>query len=392
MTIPVIPASHRSDAGGRGLETSLQAPSQRESEAAKAWTPTCHPCPPTFSLVRFSVRLIMILIQHSASASILSANRSGMPTHPQVRTTRWPWMAVRFSVFAIACLLFSPVQAQERRRGNTEEDEALKPRPVKLTSKDGVELQTFYFPSDKGKEAVPVMIIHEWKGSGNYASLALALRQAGHAALVVEYRGHGNSQNYKDAQGRAKTFSIATMGRRDVEAILRYDLEAAKQFLKKENNAGRLNLNALVLVGSGEGAILAAHWAARDWKFPTVGRIKQGQDVKGLVYVSPAKNVEGIAIDKVMTDRNLMQLPTLVISGTQGSDAKDSIQIAKRLEVMKKRANRGQATGYEYQELPTPLRGAALVKEVSSVIPLIIAFIGDNIEISDSSNEWIERQ
>jgi pimeloyl-ACP methyl ester carboxylesterase len=140
-------------------------------------------------------------------------------------------------VMFVVALLAAPTPATAQRPGKSdgeeEKDPALEPRPEILTTKDGVKITAYYFPSEKGKEAIPVMIVHEWKGqAAPYMKLCKALREAGFAAIVVEYRGHGNSKTYRDRTGAEHRFNISTMGRRDTEAIVRYDLEEAKHFLK----------------------------------------------------------------------------------------------------------------------------------------------------------------
>ncbi|MCM2373553.1 alpha/beta hydrolase [Aporhodopirellula aestuarii] len=296
-----------------------------------------------------------------------------------------------FSVIALS----SPIAAQTRGKSaaKEEEDPALKPRPEKLVTKDNVNLSTFYFPSKLGKEAPPVILVHEWKGqAAPYLKLCMALREAGFAVLVVEYRGHGNSKTFTDVSGNQENFNIATMGRRDVDAIVRFDIEEAKQFLKGENNAGRLNLNALCMIGIKEGSIIAGYWAARDWKIPSVGRMKQGQDVKALVYVSPEKNLNGLSMNMPVTDMALVRLPTLIIAGKDSSQGKDAERMGSRLETVKKKLHRGSAVGFEMVLPQTNLSGPALVNEESTVIPKIIEFLKANVRISKTENPWIERQ
>lgn len=311
-------------------------------------------------------------------------------------------LASTITVLLLALLVFLPaslangqVAAKDAKKAEEEdedEDPALKPRPEILTTKDNVKLTTFYFPSKLGKEGVPVILVHEWKGqAAPYLKLCLALREAGFAVMVVEYRGHGNSRTYVNRAGNEEKFNIATMGRRDVDAIVRYDIEEAKQFLKEENNAGRLNLNALCMIGVEEGAIIAGYWAARDWKIPSVGRIKQGQDVKALVYVSPEKNLNGLSMNTPAREPNLIRLPTLIVAGKNSPQANEAQRIGKRLESIKKKLSRGALSGFELVLPNTNLSGPALINDDATVIPKIVEFLKDNVRVSRSENPWIER-
>lgn len=292
-------------------------------------------------------------------------------------------------VFAAAVMTALTASAQSRAK-----KEEPKLREVTLKTKDGLPLRAFYFPSDKGKEAVPVLIVHEWQGQASpYGKLVLALHQAGCAVLVPDYRGHGNSKEYTDQRGATKEFNIAQMSRRDIENIVKYDLEAAKAFLKEENNAGKLNLNAMTVIGVREGCVLAARWAHTDWMWPSIGRIKQGQDVKGLVFISPEKQIKGIGVDPVLAPTSpLLRLPVLIIAGEGSEEAEEAERIAKRIEALKKRFGRGEAEGFELLTPATTLSGAPLVLNESAVIPKITSFITDEIAAAKDANPWIERE
>lgn len=299
-------------------------------------------------------------------------------------------------VTLVVALFAVPHPAVAQRSGKpvagAKKDPALEPRPEMLITKDGVPITVYYFPSDKGKDAIPVMIVHEWKGqAAPYMKLCNALRKAGFAAIVVEYRGHGNSKTYRDRTGAEHDFNISTMGRRDADAIVRYDLEEAKQFLKEENNAGRLNLNALCMLGVKEGAILAGYWADRDWKIPSVGRMKQGQDVKAMVYISPEKTFHGLAMNTPITEPNLLGLPTMIVAGQNSSQGSEAERMGNRLESVKKRLHRGTARGFEMILPKTNLSGPALINDDATVIPKIIEFLEKNVHVSKTENPWIDR-
>jgi pimeloyl-ACP methyl ester carboxylesterase len=296
----------------------------------------------------------------------------------------------------IALAMGGYLSAQDRSGAGT--DEPPEPREVELTTKDNVGIRAGYFPAIKsntpnqGKDAITVLIVHEWKGQARpYQQLCFALQNAGFAVLIPEFRGHGGSRDYTDPAGVTKRFNIARMSKRDIENIIRFDLETSKGFLKEENNKGNLNLNALVVLGVQEGCVLAAHWAQRDWNFPSVGRIKQGQDVKALIMISPEKQIKGLALDPMLSDRNLIQLPMMIAAGGGKQEAGEAEIIARRVEGMKKRLARGPATGFRLLMPDTKLSGPRLVNDVPEVVASIIDFISSEVRVSDGENPWVER-
>ena len=303
--------------------------------------------------------------------------------HNEDAKRRFHWLMILVYVSAV----FAAATASGQ---TTKEKPKLK--TINLRTKDGVQLRAFYFPSDKGKDAVTVMVVHEWQGQASpYGKLVVALHNAGCAVLVPDYRGHGGSKEYTNPRGDKDKFNLAQMSKRDVENIVNFDLETAKAYLKDENNDAKLNLNALVVIGVREGCVMAGRWAQRDWNFPSVGRMKQGQDVKALIYISPEKQVKGIGIDPTLSNPNLVRLPMLIIAGDSSPDASEAIRIAKRVESMKKRLGRGKATGFQIKMMDTSLSGPSLVNDVPTVIPSIVSFIKKEVPVGNEDNPWIER-
>jgi hypothetical protein len=299
-------------------------------------------------------------------------------------------LAYWFAIVAVVLLSMHNASAQVRK---PVEDPKLKPRPVTLKTKDGVNLVAAYFPSEKGKDAITVLLVHEWQGQmAPYAKLVNTLRDAGCAVLVPDYRGHGGSTEYVDSKGVTKKFNIARMSKRDIENIIKYDLEESKQFLKGENNEELLNLNAMVVIGVQEGCVMAAHWTVRDWKFPSVGSVKQGQDVKALVLISPEKIVKGVPLDSALSDSNLLKLPIMIVGGITSPEAEETERIFNRLEIVKKKASRGEAQGLEMKSVKSSLSGHALVNKNADVISAIVKFVTENVKVSEQENPWVERQ
>ncbi len=249
---------------------------------------------------------------------------------------------------------------------------------VTIETKDGVRLRAAFFPSDKKKEAVPVMMVHEWRGNASpYMELAALLQAEGYAVLLPNLRGHGSSMIYLDAEMKPQEFDIEKLGPKDVKLMLAADLESCKAFLKQQNDQGRLNLNALTVLGIGEGAVLAAAWAVNDWNFPSVGRRKQGQDVKAMVLISPQQNHRGLRIETMFRDRFVPQLPILLVAGKGSPEQSNAESIHRRLEAIKRRGSRGDVSGLTLHLSSASLSGPELVRSDPSASQAIIAFMKD---------------
>lgn len=260
-----------------------------------------------------------------------------------------------------------------------------------LPTADGVKLRAFYFPSDVGKAAVPVIVVHEWQGQASpYSALVRKLSDLGCAVIVPELRGHGASRQQLTPAG-ARTLEVAKMSRPDVLAMVKFDLEAVKKFLVQENNAERLNLNSLALVGVGEGAIVSAQWSVGDLNFPSIGTIKQGQDVKLLVLVGPVRTHKGVSLEDTLNDPLLSSLPFLIVVGESSRQMGDAERVFKRLETSKKRLSRGEAIGLEFAPFATSLTGHALVNDNPKVIPKIASFLEAALLNNAARIPWVER-
>jgi pimeloyl-ACP methyl ester carboxylesterase len=217
-------------------------------------------------------------------------------------------LVLRLSLLAaVAWNAASPsTRAQEPRPGRVPP-----PEEVSLTTKDGVQIRITYYPSTAGQQAVPVILLHDYNESRSTMEPLAAMLQsappelgeflpagsgavAPRAAVTVDLRGHGESKTAFDNDASyeldANHFQLE-----DFQDMVLYDLEAVRGFLVAENDAGRLNLNKLCVVGAGMGANLALSFAARDWSIPPLAVRKQGQDVKALVLLSPRRNFHGLS-------------------------------------------------------------------------------------------------
>src|SRR5438874_10913883 len=98
-------------------------------------------------------------------------------------------MTIALAGFAVAILGRTATAEQA--------DKVPMPREVTLRTGDGVEIAAVYYESKLGKEAIPVILLHEYGGSGaDFKGLAEHLqgeKEPGFAVLVPDLRGHGGS-------------------------------------------------------------------------------------------------------------------------------------------------------------------------------------------------------
>lgn len=272
---------------------------------------------------------------------------------------------------------------------------------IKLETKDGVRLAITYYPSDKGKDAVPVVMLHDFKESRNvYHNLAESLQSpssngGSRAVITVDLRGHGESTVQRSRDGRTRSLEAARLRPVDFQDMVAQDLEAVRRFLVQENNKGQLNLNSLCLVGSGMGASVATYWSAVDWSAPRLATLKQGQDVKALVLLSPEWGFQGLPLLKPLRQPGVrQQVSFLIVYGAQMSKAKkDATLVNKNLAKFHPEPPRDKIKELKdlfLVDLPTKLQGTALLTSGEfNLLTDIDAFI--DVRISEKHFPWVAR-
>jgi len=233
-----------------------------------------------------------------------------------------------------------------------------------LTTRDGVALTATFYPGTNGKESVPVILLHMWKGSRkDYAGLAHLLQQKGHAVLVPDLRGHGESKR-RIVGARSWAVDVSRLTSDQVRDMVQYDMETLKAFLIKRNNAGELNIEKLCVVGAEMGASVALDWARHDWSWPPlVGKGKQGQDVKALVLISPQWSFRGFNLKNAINHPAVRsRLSVMLIVG--GDDSKAASEV-RQMERVFRRYHREQTEASKktlvVQELDTKLQGTDML-------------------------------
>lgn len=286
----------------------------------------------------------------------------------------------------------APVAAQPG--GAKKKEEIPPPEDLVLTTKDGLQLKATYYPSTKGKEAVPVVLLHMYEGSGgDYRELALGLQGLGHAVMVPDLRGHGGST---EVTGATKPLSAKTLSKADLIAMVLQDMEAVKKFLLEKNDAGELNIEKLCLVGAEMGANVALDWARLDWSWPVLATGKQGQDVKALVLISPQWSFRGLSVQPALAHpavRGKLSIMIIVGQGDRSSE-RDAIRLKKALERYHPDPPKEKWTeekDFWYIPLDTSLQGTKMLGVNELKVGAYIAnFI--KLRIIDKTFPWQERK
>lgn len=297
-------------------------------------------------------------------------------------------------VFQAECLRAQPAGSAAR---------PAPPEEIYLTTKDNVRLAATYYPSNVGRDAVPIVMLHDYKeGRTIFNSVAQALqaptdpRVKSHAVITVDLRGHGGSTLAVGLNGQTVEIDAARLQPIDFEDMVRFDMEAVRKFLVERNDAEELNLNKLCLVGGGMGANVALIWSAVDWATPPLAQRKQGQDVKALVLASPNWRQKGLMLVDALKDPNVRsQLSIMLVYGSEDAKAKKSAEtVYKNLERYHPEPplERMQELKdlFDYP-LPTTLQGTKLL--VDPQFKMLVNL--DNFiktRLVDQPYEWIQRK
>lgn len=176
---------------------------------------------------------------------------------------------------------------------------------ARLECKDGVQLSATYYPGNRGKKNVPVIILHDWGGTrADVTVLAKELQANGCSVITPDLRGHGKSINKRIGPEDKETFTARDrIVAADLLEIVTLDLPCLKKFLLQKNNEGELNIDKLIIGGIGYSGFATAFFANNDWN-PRIKRNKPMAgmgDVKGFFIVSPPKILKGVNIKESIT-------------------------------------------------------------------------------------------
>ena len=294
---------------------------------------------------------------------------------------------------------WSELQAEEERELPDAED-------VSFETQDRVVIKaTYWEPLDPGKSTVPIILLHGWQGKRQeFDVLGRRLQEEyHHAVLSIDLRGHGGSTVVRiPAADRDGEIDPDRMNKRDFLAMV-YDVQAAKSFLLKKHREGKLNIELLTIVGADMGSIVALNFAVYDWNQPQVAaRIyKRGQDVKGLVLLSPPKSFKGMSRELALQNRVVRGLlSTMIIVGANDKDAMSDAQslhssLAKfhyKLPRNVTDAEREEKMDLFLMKPNTTLQGTKLLADALRTDAMIKEFVQLRLVNKSDDVPWMERE
>jgi pimeloyl-ACP methyl ester carboxylesterase len=267
---------------------------------------------------------------------------------------------------------------------------------IDLPAKDGLMLKAEFYLGTDDKDTVPVLLLHGWKGDRmEFAGLAAHLQRRGHAVLVPDLRGHGESIVAPvSLTGTNRVVDAAHMTPEQFASMALYDLEVWRTFLAGMNDRDHLNLNKLCIVGAEMGAALAAYYALHDCTTlrREAGRAAPSRDVKAIVLISPDWDFHGMPLNKQLG--NMLGRSGVAMMIVVGKGDRDSLSHALRLRNLVKRFHRSpaddEAQGLLFVEHPTDLQGTNRLRVRELRLPEAVAqFI--EAHLVDPHYPWYDR-
>ncbi len=233
-------------------------------------------------------------------------------------------------------------------------------------------LSAAYYPSKLGNAAPAVILVHEREHSIKDFEEALAdlkgvtlaesLQKAGYAVMAIDLHGHGGNPR----RNLTPRDWAATPG----------DVELAYLALVDRHNRGELNLAKLGVIGLGEGANVAAAWAAGGGGVSSEGR---AGDVGALILVSPMGEAQSQGLRAAANLTTLAaRVPLDLIVGERDAPSFELVDSIKPI-VKRYRLN-------QIETFPSALHGYQLLRLEPNLAASITKFLETTIKAK--TDEW----
>jgi pimeloyl-ACP methyl ester carboxylesterase len=272
------------------------------------------------------------------------------------------------------------------------------PEDLILQTDDGLDLTLTYYRGLRGKESIPVVLLHMWKQSRNdYKELAPALQKLGYAVIVPDLRGHGDSTNLHGSR-RDEKLNAATMPSSQFTLMVNADMKAIKGFLWKCNNEQELNIDKLCVVGAEMGTAVALNFALADAIEQDNNPVKRagyrvGCFVKALVLISPEPSFRGLPIRAATTNPVIQRdIAMLILVGNKEAkafgDARRICGFFERFHPEPTGDDKNDKKTLFFVKLDTSLQGTKLLDPKFNVPDLITDFLYRRLTKSPESKTW----
>jgi pimeloyl-ACP methyl ester carboxylesterase len=248
----------------------------------------------------------------------------------------------------------------------------------KITVGENGPLSAAYYPSKVTKnETTPVvLLVHERERSSKdfeesitelkKVSLAEDLQKQGFVVLAIDYRGHGASTPRR------------TIARAEWPNVVN-DLQLAYYCLVDRHNWQELNVAKLGVVALGEGANVAAAWAAMGGAVSSEGRTS---DLSALVMISPMIDAQSQGLPaKVPITSLAARVPLQLLVGerdTASFGLVDDGPASVKAIVKRYQSNR-------VETFPSALHGYKLLQFEPNLTTSIFSFLA---RVKSKSDEW----
>jgi hypothetical protein len=299
------------------------------------------------------------------------------------------------------CLILLALPAICFAQPKKEEKEIPPVEDITIRTSDGVVLHCSWYAGTKEKKTVPVLLLHGWNENRQvYKDFALELQtKYGHAVLVPDLRGHGESTELIDGT----EIDLKKFGKKETATVLK-DIEQCRKFLQEKNNEGKLNLEMLTCVAAGDTCLIAATWAIEDWKWDQILGQKQGKFVKALVFLTPSKAFEGVSFSQlarapIMSGDGAPPIPIVLAVGSSNDRlvrevksvesiferARPTVKPEGNTEAEKKADELKKRTVF-YGQYPGEAEGTAMLNSSPQLRGFIAAFI--QLKVVDANLDW----
>jgi hypothetical protein len=204
---------------------------------------------------------------------------------------------------------------------------------------------------------------------------------------MPDLRGHGDSTT---VDGFNRKLDAATMPATQFPLMVTQDLEAVKKFLVDQNNAAKLNIERLCVVGAEMSVPIAVNWTLMDWAWPVLPNLKQGQDVKALVLLSPSVAFKTVNSAQAYTNQQSPirdKIAVFFVAGAEDTtSAREATRLHDQLERHRPKPEKvEEKTVFLENTLKTKLVGTKLLGEASLGVE---QYVAQFIELRLATQPW----